>query len=130
MSVLCVQTTGTDDQDFKGWRGSSDSSEEEDRGTDSYNEEEDDWKPEYEDWQGESKDFTKKLNAARSGGHQGGSNTQHQRSDSVSTSKSFHVSLMSNPMIIFMGSSQLNSTIDIMPLRMNKFMHSYRPNSG
>lgn len=83
MSVPIAQ-----DEDIK---GRSDYSDEEDPVVDSFSEGEDDWKPEYDDWQGESKDFTKKLNAARSG-HLGGNNMRHQGSDPVATSKSFHVS--------------------------------------
>lgn len=52
------------------------------------------WGLEYEDWRGETGDFTKKLNAVRSG--QAGANVQQSRGDSKGSSnitqKAIHVS--------------------------------------
>lgn len=87
MSVESAATA--QDQDFGG-RGLCYSSDEGDA-VDSFSEEDDDWRPEYGDWQGERKDFTKKLNAARSMSS-GASNVQQQRNDSAATNKSLHVS--------------------------------------
>jgi hypothetical protein len=50
------------------------------------------WELEYEDWHGETGDFTKKLNAARSGHH--GANTQQGKGETGVSQKAIQVKHM------------------------------------